>query len=82
MSITVAKNGASLVIRNGFNSVNHLVHASRQWTCRINVDNTLRKYIKERNSDQQYIGIATAKNYVSVSKLDSIGMIFYNAFIF
>ena len=82
MSITIAKNGASLVIRNGFNSVNHLVHASRQWTCRINVDNTLREYIKERNNDRQYIGIATAKNYVSVSKLDSIGTTFYNTHIF
>lgn len=75
MSITVVKNGASLVIRNGFNSINHLVHASRQWACRINVDSTLRKYIKERTSNEQYIGIMTAKNYVSVSKLDSLGII-------
>lgn len=81
MSITVTKNGASLVIRNGFNSVNHLVHASRQWASRINVDSTLRKYIKERKSDQQYIGITTAKNYVSVSKLDSIGTDWSSKFI-
>ena len=82
MSLTISKNGLSLVVRNGFQSMNQVLHASRQWPKRIGVSDVIRNYIQERKENVQYVGIVPTKDFLSLSILDRLGIPALLSFIY